>query len=223
MGLDGVELVIAVEAEFGIAIDDADAARLTTPAQLADHVMACLALHARGARAYTAQAAFHRLRAVLIEDFGAERAAVQLDAPIAQFLRGELRPQWRTLSQALGATQLPALRCTRTLAFALTLALPIAAGAGLLALHVTPWAAAAAVAVLAVGGVIATHRLADRLPPALRTLADLVPYVGLPDPSCWTRDYVLQRVIQITATQLGIDARTIAPDDHFVEDLGLNA
>ncbi len=223
MGLDGVELLIAVEMEFGIAIDDADAARLNTPAQLADHVMACLALHERGERAHTAQAAFHRLRAVLIEDFGAERSAVRLQAPITQFLRGELRPQWRTLSRALGATQLPALECARPVSFTLMLALPAAAGAGLLAIGAAPWLAVVAFGALGIAGLIAAHRLADRLPPALRTIADLVPYVALPDRKHWTRDYVLQRVIQITATQLGVDVHAIAPDDHFVKDLGLDA
>ena len=38
MGLDGVEIVLAVEEEFGIAIDDADAANLTTPRRLVDYV-----------------------------------------------------------------------------------------------------------------------------------------------------------------------------------------
>ncbi len=38
MGLDSVELVLATEEEFGISIDDADAARLTTPGELADYV-----------------------------------------------------------------------------------------------------------------------------------------------------------------------------------------
>ena len=223
MGLDGVELLIAVEKEFGIAIDDADAVRLTTPAQVADLVMTRLALHERGAGAHTAQAAFHRLRSVLIEDFGAERAAVQLQAPIAQFLRGELRPQWRTLQQALDANELPPLQCSRPLAFILMLGLPAAAGAGLIALHAQPWTAALVCATLSLGGSVAARRLADQLPLALRTIADLVPYVGQPDRRRWTRDYVLQRVLQITATQLGLDARNIKPDDHFVEDLGLNA
>lgn len=42
MGLDSVELVLATEAEFGITIDDRDAASLTTPGALADYVAAHL-------------------------------------------------------------------------------------------------------------------------------------------------------------------------------------
>lgn len=43
MGLDAVELVLAVEAEFAVSIDDGDAATLTTPRQLATHVIELLA------------------------------------------------------------------------------------------------------------------------------------------------------------------------------------
>lgn len=38
MGLDGVELVLAVEHEFQIIITDEEAVRVTTPAKLTDLV-----------------------------------------------------------------------------------------------------------------------------------------------------------------------------------------
>jgi len=38
MGLDGVELVLAWEEEFGIEISDADAAKMETPAHVIDFV-----------------------------------------------------------------------------------------------------------------------------------------------------------------------------------------
>ena len=38
MGLDTVELILAVESEFGIDIPDEDAARLTTPGALSDYI-----------------------------------------------------------------------------------------------------------------------------------------------------------------------------------------
>lgn len=42
MGLDSVELVMAVESEFDINITDGDATQLLTPRQLADHVQILL-------------------------------------------------------------------------------------------------------------------------------------------------------------------------------------
>jgi len=46
MGLDTVELAIAVEEHFNIEINDEDAAKLATCGSLADYVMKCL--RARG-------------------------------------------------------------------------------------------------------------------------------------------------------------------------------
>ena len=41
------------------------------------------------------------------------------------------------------------------------------------------------------------------------------------DAKGWTQDYVLQKVIQLTAVQLGIPIEKIHPDDHFVKDLDM--
>ncbi|CAN5128298.1 hypothetical protein BH18ACI2_BH18ACI2_07570 [soil metagenome] len=43
MGLDTVELIMAFEEEFGIAIPDKDASELATPRQVTDYVMSKLA------------------------------------------------------------------------------------------------------------------------------------------------------------------------------------
>jgi acyl carrier protein len=40
MGLDAVELALAIEETFGIDLPDADTAKLTTPRKLIDHVCA---------------------------------------------------------------------------------------------------------------------------------------------------------------------------------------
>ena len=42
MGLDGVELVLACESDFGIVIPDAHAAELRTPRMLADYISQAL-------------------------------------------------------------------------------------------------------------------------------------------------------------------------------------
>jgi len=61
------------------------------------------------------------------------------------------------------------------------------------------------------------------LPSNVQTIGDLVPYVRPPKREDWTPDYVLQRVIQITAAQLEIPLEKIHPDHHFVKDLGLDS
>ena len=49
MGLDSVELIMAVEKAFGIAISDEVASRLWTTRDLADHVESCVGAKAQAA------------------------------------------------------------------------------------------------------------------------------------------------------------------------------
>lgn len=99
IGLDGVAIVLAVEAEFGIVIDDADAVNLTTPRRLADYVFE--RLHSRpegsgcrencienssdlGSRCFS-QTGFYRLRAILVSRFGVWRSEVLPESPYKIF------------------------------------------------------------------------------------------------------------------------------------------
>ncbi len=59
----------------------------------------------------------------------------------------------------------------------------------------------------------------------LRLLADyVVTRLGAMVPgekTEWTSDPILQRVIQLTATQINVPIEKVLPDSHFVEDLGM--
>lgn len=222
MGLDTVELVLAIEEEFGIDIADRDAVNLTTPRLVADYVMARVDHVGADPRACHSQAAFYRIRAALVQQFGARRREVRPDASIGQFLKGDLRTQWRQLATAIEASQLPKLRSQRRVAYPLLCGFPLATGVLLTWTAAPAWSiftGCFAAWVVALG---ITDKLADQLPTEPATITALVPYVGLSDRNRWTHDYVLQRVIQITSIQVGIPAHAIGPDDHFVEDLGLD-
>ena len=78
MGLDGVELLLAVEEEFGVAIADADAIGLTTPALLAEYVSARLGDRARNAAVCTSSRAFYLLRQALMETGAISRRQLRL-------------------------------------------------------------------------------------------------------------------------------------------------
>ena len=69
MGLDSVELVLEVEEEFEITINDADAEQLRTPRQLAAYVFVRLKNAQESEGACLSQAAFYRLRKVLVIQF----------------------------------------------------------------------------------------------------------------------------------------------------------
>jgi hypothetical protein len=107
MGLDAVELVLAVEETFGIAIPDSIASEMTTPANLISFVQD--AVEARPDReACISQRAFHRVRASLMKITGAGRAEITLKTPINRLFTGPQRPEhWRRFKHDSGLTSLP--------------------------------------------------------------------------------------------------------------------
>ncbi|TLD70530.1 hypothetical protein FEM03_12455 [Phragmitibacter flavus] len=98
MGLDAVELVIAVEEAFGIAISDAEAGAMITPAHLIFHVQRAVGA-TRDRRACISLRAFHRVRASLMGSVGASRSEVALHTRIETLFpvsrRSHLRDSFR--------------------------------------------------------------------------------------------------------------------------------
>ena len=78
MGLDGVELVMAVEEKFGITISDDEASNAFTVGDLKRLVRAKLEI-AASAGCLT-QRAFHLIRKNAIEEFGLPRRRLTLDS-----------------------------------------------------------------------------------------------------------------------------------------------
>jgi acyl carrier protein len=109
MGLEAVEIVLAVEETFGIAISDSVAAEMTTPAMLIafvqnavnarpDHT-ACLSLRA-----------FHRVRAGLIKVTGRTRTEISLNTPLNKIFSGPQRHElWRQFREQSVLPKLPDL------------------------------------------------------------------------------------------------------------------
>ena len=108
MGLDSVELVMAVEEEFDMTINNADAARCRTPADV-------IALVARlvsptGRTRCRSQVAFHRLRRSLGTVLGIPRNTVKLDAPIEHCIpRTGRRQAWDQLRTHVQSRRWPDL------------------------------------------------------------------------------------------------------------------
>lgn len=222
MGLAGVELILATEEEFGVRIADGDAANLLTPRQLAAHVCLLLGQAAKKTARCLSQAAFYRIRRTLCADFGATRDAIHPETPLAPYLDSAPRQRWRQLRQALDASQLPHLDCPLWLTRSLSVGLPVIAWALAWMLMLPPWGLLLTAVVAWLLSTLLLDRLAWRLPARLQTVGDLVPYVRVGEPRDWDADYVLQRVMQITAAQLGLEIGQFLADSRFVEDLGLD-
>lgn len=75
VGLDGVELLMAIEERFQIAIADEDAVRMTTPGDIVTHVLARLGVSTSSH--CLEQRAFYRLRRASVHVFGLPRHAIK--------------------------------------------------------------------------------------------------------------------------------------------------
>lgn len=110
MGLDLVELVIATEAAFGIAIPDADASTMDTPRKVIDYLEARLAKADNGADCLS-QRAFYRVRTAVARRFEKARNALAPTTPIRDVLSTTgADTQWRQLGAELGADYWPKWR-----------------------------------------------------------------------------------------------------------------
>jgi len=109
MGLDGVELALAVEDTFGISIPDSVAFEMTTPAMMISFVQQ--AVSARPEReACIRQRAFHKVRASLMKTTGVGRRDVTLKTSIRRLFSGPQRTDhWRDFKNHAGLLALPNL------------------------------------------------------------------------------------------------------------------
>lgn len=218
MGLDGVELVMAIEEGFGITIADAEAEACVTPAALIDLVFS--KLRASDKRVCVSQRAFYLLRKGLTQTLGVSRRKVDLNADIRSFAaaRSE-REVWDDLKAAVQARSWPALARPGWLTASMWF-LSLGTFCALIAqFH---WAVAAACSVL-VAYVAArlTRPFCSRIPARYSRLRELVPFAVTSDAIAWTRDQVAALVRKLVIEQLGLREGQYREDAHFVKDLGM--
>lgn len=234
MGLDLVEYVMALEDEFGIAIPDEDAQTLVTPQKVADYIVARLG-YSTGNETVglcLSQMRFYRLRAVLVEKFGARRRDVRPDTPIGQFLRGkgdEMRAQWQELRTGMGAVYFPILEYTKLIGCLLMLVFGLIMMGGVYGVY-SMYGIDYQMIVVAIGGAIlwgfTSHmveaKFGDQVPSEEATVGLLAPYVCLPQDCNLDSDNVLRRVMMLASQQFDIPMGKIYPDSHFVDDLNIS-
>ncbi len=105
MGLDSVELVMAFEEAFELAIPDEVVASLVTPRHVIDYLHAQLPGTAAGA--CLSQRAFYRVRRALIPLSSRARAEIRPSTRFADVLVDDLAMSWGRLRIELGAAEWP--------------------------------------------------------------------------------------------------------------------
>lgn len=93
MGLDSVELILAIEEEFGIEIPDSEASTIATVGDVYELVK--IRVGQVEPASCLSQRIFHKLRRGLSESYGVERSAITPQAHLSDFIpMEELKDGW---------------------------------------------------------------------------------------------------------------------------------
>ena len=222
MGLDGIELLMAVEEEFKIAISYEEAAHCVTVGKLVALVHS--RLQQSREEPCASQHGFYVIRDQLMRVLGLTRAQIKPETRLNDLIgRKDRRKRWRELIQSImdKDPMLPALVRPKWLTIALLL-LMAATCLGLVVFTWVPFVFAflAAVAVGLIGNVL-TVPFKRELPTEFNQVKDLIKFVTTLDSRVWSKEEVFQKVRSITVEQLGVNESHVTLEAHFVNDLGV--
>lgn len=225
MGLDGVELIMALEDEFGIEIPDRDLADVRTVGDLHALITAKLAAVAAGGGCPTS-AAFYYLRAGLVTATGRERRSITPDSRLSELLpRAGRRRRWRQVLETAGV-YLPPLRFPRAVEGVITVAALAVWLGPFVALLLSGTLARALAWLFCVGPLVAllfitaldsvVERFCECLPPAGDlTLGDLARKVA----ASWSPENAWERVQAVVVAELRVDPARVTPEADLARDL----
>jgi hypothetical protein len=218
MGLEGVELVMALEERFGVAISDAEAEASVTPAAVVELIFG--KLRTTDEQVCVSQRAFYLLRKELARTLGVSRRSVALGVDVRSFAVGRSeREVWNDLKTIVRARSWPALARPSWLVLGLWL---LSLGVFCAFLAVCPWyVAGACTGLVAFVAVRLTQPLRLRIPARFSKIRALVPFAVTSDAIAWTRDQVASLVKKLVIEQLGLREGQYREGAHFVKDLGM--
>jgi acyl carrier protein len=235
MGLDAVEIIMAVEDAFDISIENSEAEKILTPRQLIDLVQSKVSV--ANSKACLTQRAFNLLRKSLLRHGGWKRADIAPATNLSVLiLRAQRRALMEQVTTELGIKKPPALSRPQWFE-ALRLFMVLLSGTcamqlaypGLASLaYLLPLLLFAGVGVLTalISGKL-TQNWRTEFPKDLQTVGDLArwvmshkPDLAAPSPG-WTREQIAARVRAIVIDVLGCKP-DFGEDARFVQDLGLS-
>jgi len=232
MGLDGVELVMAVEDAFDIQIKDAEAEKILTPRQLIDFVQSKVAVTSTSV--CLTQRAFNLLRKSLLQHGTWKRAQIIPAANLSALIpRNQRRSLVGKVIDELGIKKPPAWVRPNWLN-ALLFGSSLLAGLFVAVFatgHVSGttaiWIFMGVTILIAGLALRVTQPLCVEFPKELGTIGDLARWVMTHKPDlatatvpAWTRDQIASRVREIIVDVLGCKPG-FSEDASFVKDLGL--
>lgn len=231
MGLDGVELVMAIEQKFGITISDEEAQNTVTVGDMKRLIRAKLQV-ASDATCRT-QRAFHLIRRAAIVQFRVPRRNISPDTPLDDVIpRSDRQTSWRQFQLSLGVASLPELvRPLSISAFAILATLTtLVTGVWFAALHPPQFGSLALLAIIAgsaVGWMSARFTRAYKIQfsPGYARVRDVAQFLvgrypellGKSTPTSWSDEEIWCLLREIITEQLAVP--NFDENSRFIEDL----
>ncbi|KAB0664250.1 hypothetical protein F6V25_13845 [Oryzomonas japonica] len=222
MGLDAVELVMAVEEEFQIAISDSEACECTTVGKLVELVHSRLRHTSKGP--CPSQHSFYIARQKLIEITHIPRHQIKPDTNLGDIIpRKKRKKLWKKVTTALSEGVFYQNRLVRPkwMIYGLIPAFFVLSCATFIFWLGFPFSLAI-ISTLPVYIILVmtTQLFASEFPAEMSQVKDLIKLVKSLDSRTWSEEEVFAKIKTVTAEQLGINESLITRDAKFVDDLG---
>ena len=234
MGLEAVEIVMAVEEKFGISIPDEDAEKFATPGDMTDYIFGKVQ-HA-DLTTCLSQRAFHLLRQAWMTKFSTPRKEFSLGTRIEDVVPHENRRiLWADLGRGIGATSWPSLERPRSLVAGLVILTTVTfVGIYIGTARLLGFGSDVPILLGLTGGIaiawtaaVTTRPFRTAIPSRFGHIKDLVEYMVArntqlvkTDSKKWTREEVWCAVREIVIEVTGIHDFT--EKSHFVKDIGIS-
>jgi len=221
MGLDGVELVLAVEKEFKIDISDSDAEQCFTIGNLVDLVYARLRHNVD--EPCPSQQGFYVVRRQMVNLLGLKRSQIKPETRFEDIIdRKNRRKMWRDLVRSLTGQKTFRLSLVHSkwMNLLVILVFPATTFVCIVAFTWLPFEIALFLAVIV--GIIGnrlTVPFKREFPAEFSQVQNLIRFVKTLDLKTWTKEEVFQKIKKITVDLLGVKESQVTLDARFVDDL----
>ncbi len=216
--MDGVELVLQVEEQFGISTSDEEAAAVLTPSQLVDLVVSKKSV-AEQASCPT-QRAFHLLRAAFRRITGVKNLSLSLDSQTAAVCGSTPQKEvWLALQRELGIEKWPEMERPQWMVNTAVVGCLLVAAALFPTLG---WGSV--IPGIVVGAFLQTATQNQRrcVPHRYKSVRQLVCLACAAPGIDWNRAYVSDRIRGIVLETLDLKPDKYREDALFVKDLGMD-
>jgi acyl carrier protein len=235
MGLDGVELVMEFEEEFGVELKDEEVVEIVTPRMVVDLI--CSKLKNIDEHTCQTQRTFYILRKAFVKMFGLERKSITPDMPFRNVIdKSKEKEIWKQIRKAIAARDWPGLErpllMSRVLSaisfaiFSVTICTVIyyQVRVGLADVEGIFYAVCLGIFLVILFAIIAarlTRPWKIYIPLEFKSIRDLIPYAITSNRIKWDREVVSIRVKQIVMEQFALKESKYTEDSRFAEDFGL--